>query len=239
MFGSQKQHRQAVTKYNENFDMNNIDYKENNKISRLNRYLNKRIIKRTMVITAAAAAALIIFSVARTFSRRNNNIAYSMEKETETVKDYHSIIEYTESNRLGETVTQSGKEVWADRQGNNYVKELDDTPISGKPQIEVDIDLEAEENAQKSVDEGHSPWKLDPVFVTQVFASLLLSPEGIVGDYPIPYEAITITENNGIEATAVINDDKSVARTVYLKRLVRQDESGIWTVIGYDINTEE
>lgn len=110
-----------------------------------------------------------------------------------------------------------------------------DTTIMSKPKIEVPVDMTVEENEQKSVDAGHSPWRLDPAFVTQVFASLLLSPEGIVGDYPIPYEAITITENSGVVAKAVIKDENSIARTVYLKRLVRQDETGIWTVIGYDI----
>jgi outer membrane lipoprotein-sorting protein len=103
-----------------------------------------------------------------------------------------------------------------------------------EPQVKVDIDQSVEENEQKSVDAGHSPWKLDPAFVAQVFASLLLSPEGIVGDYPIAYENIDIIENNGTDAIAEIKDDKSIAKYVYLKRLVRQDDTGIWTVVGYD-----
>lgn len=53
---------------------------------------------------------------------------------------------------------------------------------SGKPQIEVPVNLEAEEGDQKNVDSGHSPWKLDPAFVTQVFVSLKISPDGIKGD---------------------------------------------------------
>jgi hypothetical protein len=61
-----------------------------------------------------------------------------------------------------------------------------------------------------------------------------LSPEGIVGDYPIAYENIKIILNNGIDAIAEIKDEKSVAKYVYLKRLVRQDDTGIWIVIGYD-----
>lgn len=72
------------------------------------------------------------------------------------------------------------------------------------------------------------------ILVSQVFASLLLSPEGIVGDYPIAYEDIEISENNGINAIAEIKDEKSIAKYVYLKRLVRQDDTGIWTVVGYD-----
>lgn len=106
--------------------------------------------------------------------------------------------------------------------------------IGKEPQVKVEVDLAAEENEQKSVDAGHSPWKLDPVFVSQVFASLLLSPEGIVGDYPIPYEAITMIENDGTRAIARIDDDQSIARYIYLERLVRKDETGIWSVVGYD-----
>jgi outer membrane lipoprotein-sorting protein len=103
-----------------------------------------------------------------------------------------------------------------------------------KPQIEVPYDLTVEENEQKSVDAGHSPWKLDPVFVAQVYASLLLEPEGIVGDYPISYDAITILSNDGKEAVVQVNDSKTLADKIYLKRLVRQDDTGIWTVVGYD-----
>ena len=103
-----------------------------------------------------------------------------------------------------------------------------------EPQVKVEVDLMAEENEQKSVDAGHSPWKLDPVFVSQVFASLLLSPEGIVGDYPIPYEAITMIENDGSRAIARIDDKQSIARIIYLERLIRKDETGIWSVVGYD-----
>lgn len=103
-----------------------------------------------------------------------------------------------------------------------------------KGEITVPYDIGVEEATQKEVDEGHSPWRLDPAFVTQVFGSLLLSPEGIVGDYPIAYEDVEITENNSITAIARIHNKKTLAKTVYLKRLVRTDDTGIWTVIGYD-----
>lgn len=110
----------------------------------------------------------------------------------------------------------------------------EDIENSGEPRIKVEVDPAVEENDQKSVDAGHSPWRLDPVYVSQIFASLLLSPEGINGDYPIAYENIEITLNNGIDAIAEIKDEKSIAKYVYLKRLVRQDDTGIWTVVGYD-----
>ncbi len=103
-----------------------------------------------------------------------------------------------------------------------------------EPQVKVEVDLAIEESDQKSADAGHSPWKLDPAFVAQVFASLLLSPEGITGDYPIAYENIEIIANDGVNAVAEIKDENSVAGYVYLSRLIRQDDTGIWTVVGYD-----
>jgi outer membrane lipoprotein-sorting protein len=107
--------------------------------------------------------------------------------------------------------------------------------LEGKePEVKVEVDLVVVESEQKSVDAGHSPWKLDPVFVSQVFASLLLSPEGIIGEYPISYENIEMIENDGSRAVARIKSDNSIAEYIYLERLVRQDETGIWTVVGYD-----
>lgn len=108
------------------------------------------------------------------------------------------------------------------------------TKDSDKPKIQVKVDMEAEKNDQKNADAGHSPWKLDPAFVTQVFASLKLSPEGITGDYPIKYEDIKIIKNDGRYATTEIGGEKTIVRRVYLERLIRQDSTGIWTVTGYD-----
>ena len=105
---------------------------------------------------------------------------------------------------------------------------------TSKPDIKVDVDLEVEKNEQKSVDGGHSPWKLDPAFVAQVFVSLLISPEGIVGDYPIAYEDISIVQNTGETAIAEVGGEETPASRVYLERLIRQDSTGIWSVVGYD-----
>lgn len=109
-----------------------------------------------------------------------------------------------------------------------------DKEFLDKPQIEVPVDLETEENEQKSVDGGHSPWKLDPVYVAQVFVSLEIFPEGIVGEYPVKYEDIKVVKNNGIEAVLEISGSETNIRRVYLKKLIRQDSTGIWTVVGYD-----
>jgi hypothetical protein len=98
----------------------------------------------------------------------------------------------------------------------------------------VPVNMEVEENDQKSVDAGGSPWKLDPVFVAQVFVSLEISSEGIQGDYPIKYEELKIIRNTGKDAIVEVNCAKTPISKVYLKKLVRQDSTGIWTVTGYD-----
>lgn len=111
---------------------------------------------------------------------------------------------------------------------------LSDTQYSMKPQIEVPADLKVEENEQKSVDAGHSPWKLDPAFVAQVFVSLKISPEGVAGEYPVKYEDLKMIQNTGKDAIVEVGGDKTPVKRVYLKRLIRQDSTGIWTVVGYD-----
>jgi len=105
---------------------------------------------------------------------------------------------------------------------------------SNKPKVEVPVDLAVEENTQKSVDGGSSPWRLDPTFVAQVFVSLEMSPEGITGEYPIALEDLTVVENTGTEAIVEVSGNNTPIKRVYLKRLVRQDSTGIWTVVGYD-----
>lgn len=280
-------------------------------------------------MAAVAAVILMVVSLKHELLNQNPSIVYAMEKAMKEIHSYHGILEVSETNELGETISQSRREVWANQEGNYYIKDLEGTSygmvtvnngekkwqlrpeekkvylfsafpdeyrftfelgrevedvtkaqtvnlmgtetISGRkttklqiipdggaayymwvdnetdlplqkvptttkePQIKVEVDMSVEENEQKSVDGGHSPWKLDPAFVAQVFASLLLSPEGIVGDYPIAYEDIEIIENNGTDTIAEIRNDKSIAKYVYLKRLIRQDVTGIWTVIGYDM----
>lgn len=103
-----------------------------------------------------------------------------------------------------------------------------------EPQIKIPINLEIEKEAQKSVEEGHSPWKLDPVFVAQVFVSLQVSPEGITGDYPIKDKELKIIQSSEKETIVEVNSNKTKIKKVYLKRLIKQDSTGIWTVVGYD-----
>jgi len=103
-----------------------------------------------------------------------------------------------------------------------------------EPQIKIPINLEIEKEAQKSVEEGHSPWKLDPVFVAQVFVSLQVSPEGITGDYPIKDKELKIIQSSEKETIVEVNSNKTNIKKVYLKRLIKKDSTGIWTVVGYD-----
>jgi hypothetical protein len=107
---------------------------------------------------------------------------------------------------------------------------------TNKPGVEVIVDIEVEKNDQQSVDTGSSPWKLDPSYVAQVFVSLEMSPGGITGDYPVKYEELKVIQNNGIEAVIEVLNEESPIKRVYLKKLVRQDTTGIWTVVGYDLN---
>jgi outer membrane lipoprotein-sorting protein len=114
-----------------------------------------------------------------------------------------------------------------------------DEQSSANPQREVEIDFEVEKNQQKSVDAGQSPWKLDPVYVAQVYVSLQISPEGITGEYPISTEDLSIVINDGKNAIVEISGQETPIKRVYLKRLIRQDSTGIWTVVGYDPVVDE
>ena len=57
-----------------------------------------------------------------------------------------------------------------------------------------------------------------------------------MGDYPIPYEDFKVTQSTGTDAVVEVGGDKTPISIVYLKRLVRSGEGGIWTVVGYDPN---
>src|SRR5690606_16975157 len=92
-----------------------------------------------------------------------------------------------------------------------------------KPQIIVPYDMKTEENTQKGVDAGHSPWRLDPVYVAQVFVSLEIMPGGTTGNYPIPYDDLTGVYNDGKTSVIEGDNESSPVKRVYLQRVVRQD----------------
>lgn len=103
---------------------------------------------------------------------------------------------------------------------------------SFNPDVRVQVDMEAAQNDQKQVDGGHSPWQLDPLSVSLTFVNLKVTPGGIVGEPEIPYEAFSMQWNDGVRAIVEVSEGP-VSR-VYLERLVRRDDSGIWSVVGYD-----
>lgn len=185
----------------------------------------------TILLTQSKVVGKFVPSSAAILGTVHNNEAEIITAEsTRSIRWQESGIEYSV---LG-TTSMEVLTAFAEGVSEGKVVIPESTGNVKEPQIKVEVDQTVEENEQKSVDAGHSPWRLDPVYVSQVFVSLLLSPEGIVGDYPIAYENIEIILNNGTDAIAEIKDDKSVAKYIYLKRLVRQDETGIWTVVGYD-----
>ncbi len=185
----------------------------------------------TVLLTQAKAAGELEPASEAILGTVNNNKAEIITADpTSSIRWQEAGMEYSVLGAAAQEQLTS----FAEGLSGGKVMIPESTETAREPQVKVEVDQSVEENEQKSVDAGHSPWRLDPVFVSQVFASLLLSPEGIVGDYPIAYENIEIIENNGTDAIAEIKDDKSIAKLVYLKRLVRQDDTGIWTVVGYD-----
>ena len=101
-----------------------------------------------------------------------------------------------------------------------------------KAQVNVPVDMEITKANQQQVDRGSSPWQLDPLQVALTFVNLKVSPEGIVGEPKVPELSFKLVANNGVYS--VVEVTSSPIKQVYLERLVRQDEGGIWTVIGYD-----
>lgn len=104
--------------------------------------------------------------------------------------------------------------------------------LTDQAQVKVPVDMEIAKADQQQVDGGHVPWQLDPVFVATVFVNLQVIPQGIQGEPEIPEGTFTLAVNNGVEA--VVDVSEGPIKKVYLKRLVRQDETGIWSVVGYD-----
>lgn len=104
--------------------------------------------------------------------------------------------------------------------------------LSSRAKVKVPVDLEIVRADQKQVDGGHTPWQIDPLSVALTFVNLQVTPEGIVGEPQIPYRTFTMEKNTGAEC--IVRVSEGPISKVYLQRLVRQDESGIWTVVGYD-----
>jgi hypothetical protein len=94
---------------------------------------------------------------------------------------------------------------------NNDLKE--------KKKIELKIDLENEKILQNEVDEGHQPWRLEPIDVAYAALSTI--------DKQIHYENCHLINEKINEAEVNCRNTKNYF--VYLKKLVRPN--GIWTAI--------
>lgn len=166
-----------------------------------------------LVVAPIAGIFALIFSLNLIVPFEGTKIVYAVEKAYKKVQSYHGIHEEVETNGTVEFSSINNR---------------------SNPKVKVPVDLEVVKGEQKNVDEGHSPWKLDPSYVAQVFVSLQISPEGITGEYPVKENQLKVIENNGVEAIIEISGDKIPTKRVYLKKLIRQDLTGIWTVVGYD-----
>jgi hypothetical protein len=179
--------------------------------------------------SAAVMALVVTLNSVGTVGKTNN--VNAMEQFLKGVKAADGAAQVKESDTNGKAVTKSKVKLLADK--SRAAKSLTaDDKSSGK--VIVDVDLEVEKGDQKNADAGSSPWKLDPVFVSQVFVSLKVSPEGIQGNYPVKYEELKLVKSTGKEAVVEVSGKKTTIAKVYLKRLIKQDKTGIWTVIGYD-----
>lgn len=104
--------------------------------------------------------------------------------------------------------------------------------LVNKAKVKVPVDLDIAKADQQQVDRGSSPWQLDPLQVSLTFVNLKVTPEGIQGEPKIPFSSFELGANNG--AQAVVEVANGPIEQVYLERLFRQDETGIWSVVGYD-----
>ena len=159
---------------------------------------------------------------------------YQNRSETlkvEGTKEWKRIYEIRDTAAL-DYILENNLELLPPFKEKDFIMPLDE--IDFTPKVQVVTDIEEVKNTQNSVDEGLLPWLLDPAYVSQVFASSLGEPEDIEGEYPIPYDAVKIVAANDSKAIAEVYDDNTTVKRVYLQRLVRQDSTGIWTVVGYD-----
>lgn len=104
--------------------------------------------------------------------------------------------------------------------------------LVSRAQVKVPVDREIVKADQQQVDRGSSPWQLDPLQVSLTFVNLKVSPQGIIGEPKIGVPSFKLVTNNGVES--VVEVAEGPVKKVYLQRLVRQDETGIWSVVGYD-----
>lgn len=107
-----------------------------------------------------------------------------------------------------------------------------DQDLTKQAQVKIPIDIDIVKANQQQVDRGSSPWQLDPLQVSLTYVNLKVSPQGIEGEPKIGPASFKLEVNTGVQATIAVLEGP--VKKVYLQRLIRQDETGIWSVVGYD-----
>jgi hypothetical protein len=179
---------------------------------------------------ASAAVVALVVTLNALSPIGNTNSVNAME-QAKGGKAAEEVVKAKQTDTSEKAVKDIKVELLADKTVKAEPSSADKKSLG---EVEVEVNLEVEKGDQKNADAGSSPWKLDPVFVSQVFVSLQISPEGITGDYPVKYEELKLVKSDKKEAVVEVRGKKTTIGKVYLKRLIKQNDTGIWTVVGYD-----
>jgi outer membrane lipoprotein-sorting protein len=129
------------------------------------------------------------------------------------------------------------------------------TDLVGQAKVKLPEDLADARTDQSLTGQNNfiANAETDPYYVAFVFVNSKLSPPGTFSalkpsDYhwngagvppkgwsgtpKIPDASFNLVANSGVEAVVAVADGQ--ISKVFLKRLVRQDETGVWSVVGYD-----
>jgi hypothetical protein len=93
-----------------------------------------------------------------------------------------------------------------------------------KKTIKIKVDIKSEQQLQKQVDNGHQPWRLEPIDVA--IASI-----AVHGHEDVDAERCSLVVQKKAEATAACRGGSGFV--VKLKRLVKPN--GIWTAVEIQI----
>lgn len=117
---------------------------------------------------------------------------------------------------------------------DNVIFPIHDVNYDFKPETTVSYNLKDEKEVQNSVDKGDSSWRLNPITTAQFFVNSHINSDQISIENAIRLEYISLLYCDNETAVIKVNDNHTNIHTVYLKRLIKQDPTGIWTIVGYD-----
>lgn len=101
----------------------------------------------------------------------------------------------------------------------------DDGIIKEHGDIFVKWDREIVSEIQKAVDNGHQPWRLDPILTAMAF----ISEKEI---YDVMLEDLIVVRR--LDDRAIVKVNKKGIKTIYLEKLADKSEYGAWFVTSYD-----